>query len=63
MKKARLGCQMGGTCHSKVEVKYLEVLLRIWEVPCSNLGLKPAILTEEFCCFPSSLQSIVAIMP
>jgi hypothetical protein len=32
------------TQRSKVAVGYLEVLLRVWDVPCLNLGLKTGYL-------------------
>jgi hypothetical protein len=46
-----------------VMVKWLTLLLRIWEVPGSSLGPETGYPDESFCGFPQSLQVNSRIIP
>jgi hypothetical protein len=39
---------------------YVSLLLRIWQSPGSHFGQRLTVLTEDFCCFPQSLQPITS---
>jgi hypothetical protein len=58
-----------GTCVSleqitpNVAAEWLTLLLRIREIPGSELVTRPAVLTTVFRCFPQSLQVHSRIVP